>query len=79
MTNTRDPVAELAEILRAAGIRPTFDPDRNIRRPCVICGETDEPRELVTIGTYARRMGGNLQPGDAIQRPMCKRCEEQTR
>ncbi len=74
-----DPIRELDALLKEAGLRPTFDQDRSIAKPCVICGEDDKPRELITIGTYTRRMGGNLQPGDRIERPMCKRCEELTR
>lgn len=74
----RDPVAELCRILEEAGARVTMDPARSISLPCVICGEKEKPRDLVRIGTYTRRMGGNIQPGDAIVRPMCARCVELT-
>ncbi len=73
-----DPVAELAEVLRACGARPTMDAARNVTLPCVLCGESKAPRTLVKIGTYTRRMGGNLQPGDAITRPMCQCCVKLT-
>jgi hypothetical protein len=73
-----DPIKALDIGLRAAGARVTMDPDRSTARPCVICRTTSEPRDLVQIGTYTRRMGGNLQPGDRIDRPMCARCRALT-
>lgn len=69
---------KLIELLREAGARPTFDRERSIALPCVICGTTAQPRDLVTVGTYTRRMGGGIQPGDRIDRPMCMRCQELT-
>lgn len=75
---TDDPIKELDAMLAAAGLRPTFDKDRSTAKPCVLCGEADKPRDLVEIGVYTRRMGGNLQPGDKIVRPMCARCVELT-
>lgn len=74
-----DPVEQLSAILREVGARPTIDVQRTTRRPCYLCGTEDSPRALVEIGVYTRRMGGNLQPGDKIERPLCKRCEELTR
>jgi hypothetical protein len=73
-----DPIRELGELLEAAGARVTLDRDRNVTHPCVRCRTTTEPRELVTIGTYTRPMGGNLRPGDAIVRPLCAACREAT-
>jgi hypothetical protein len=70
----RDPVAELSDLLRDAGARPTLDMERSTALPCVRCHTTSEPRDLVRIGTYTRPMGGGLRPGDAITRPMCKAC-----
>ena len=75
----RNIAAELDALLKEAGARPTFDRARDVTHPCVVCGTVVEPRELVTIGMYTRRMDGGLQPGDPIERPMCKRCEELTR
>lgn len=41
-------------------------------------GTTDQPRDLVQIGTFTRRIGGHVV-GDKITRPMCAACEELTR
>lgn len=68
----------LGELLREAGARVTLDRHRNVNGPCVLCETTSEPRDLVTIGTYTRPMGGNLRPGDAMVRPMCARCRDLT-
>jgi hypothetical protein len=76
--DANDPIKALDIALRAAGARPTFDHLRSTRLPCVICGETQLPRDLVTIGVYTRRMGGNLRDGDRIDRPMCASCRELT-
>lgn len=73
-----DPIAELDQLLKEAGLRPTFDPERSIAKPCMICGAKDKPRDLVQIGTWTRRIGGH-EIGDAITRPMCASCEERTR
>lgn len=75
---TRDPVDELTELLREAGVRATLDPRRNSAHPCYRCNTTSELRYLVTIGTYTRPMGGNLRPGDSIVRPLCQQCREAT-
>ena len=69
---------ELDLAIERAGRRATFDPDRSTAKPCIICLTTSEPRQLVTIGTYTRRMGGNILPGDPIDRPMCAACEALT-
>jgi hypothetical protein len=71
-------VDELIDLLREANIRPTLDFDADLTRPCVLCATTEEPRDLIVIGKYTRRMGGGLIPGDAIRRPMCARCREAT-
>lgn len=73
-----DPIGALDAALREAGARPTLDRHRSMALPCYICGEETAPRTLVQIGTYTRRMGGNLQPGDRIERPLCARCDEAT-
>ena len=73
-----DPVRELCEILSEVGARVTLDRHRNNTHPCYSCGTIYQPRDLVTIGTYTRPMGGNLRPGDPIVRPMCARCREMT-
>lgn len=73
-----DPVKALGLALEACGAVPTFDRHRSTADPCVVCGTNDVPRDLVQIGTYTRRMGGNLKPGDRIMRPMCASCEKLT-
>jgi hypothetical protein len=74
----RDAVAELSRILKECGARVTFDPERSIAKPCMICGTTEQPRDLVKIGTWSRHIGGHAI-GDAITRPLCASCEEMTR
>jgi hypothetical protein len=74
----KDPVAELCALLKEIGARVTFDPERSVAKPCMICGKTDVPRTLVEIGTWSRRIGGHAI-GDPIARPMCAACEEMTR
>lgn len=73
-----DHVAKLGELLREIGARVTFDPERSIAKPCIVCGTTEQPRDLVQIGTFTRPLGGHA-PGDKITRPMCATCEERTR
>lgn len=73
-----NPIATLCKLLEESGARVTLDPHRSTALPCVVCGTSDEPRDLVAIGTYTRRMGGGIEPGDAIMRPMCARCVEAT-
>lgn len=70
--------AEFCTLVAESGVRMTFDAERSIAKRCVICGTTDAPRKLVTVGTYTRRMGGGLMPGDRIERPLCAACEEAT-
>ncbi len=74
----RDIVAELGEALRQANARPTFDRRRSIALPCWLCETTAVPRDLVVIGTYTRPMGGQIQPGDSIRRPLCAECVTRT-
>jgi hypothetical protein len=73
-----DPVAELTAVLRDAGVRPTLDRERNVTHPCTICLTLAHPRQLIEIGRYTRKMGGNINPGDAIERPMCASCVKAT-
>jgi hypothetical protein len=73
-----DPTKYLCDLLSEANIRMTLDRRRTVRDPCWLCSTTSEPRNLVTIGHYARPMGGNLQPGDPISRPLCPRCDKLT-
>lgn len=73
-----DDMKKLVEILGDAKVRWNFDSGRDITKPCVICGAEDGPHGLVVIGTYTRRMGGGLMPGDPIERPMCARCQAAT-
>lgn len=73
-----DQIAELSALLKEANAHVTFDRHRSITLPCYRCNTTTEPRDLVTIGHYALPFGGNLQPGDRIVRPLCKRCVRDT-
>lgn len=73
-----DAIGALSALLRASGARVTFDPERSIAKPCIVCGTTEQPRDLVQIGTFTRPLGGHI-PGDPITRPMCAACEEMTR
>lgn len=73
-----DVTDELCALLSSAGIRTTYDRDRSNSLPCILCGEKDAPRTLVTIGVYLRPMGGNILPGDPIRRPLCAPCELRT-
>jgi hypothetical protein len=70
-----DPFGALDRALARAGLRATFDPARNVTRPCIGCGATNAPRKLVTVGAYDADRGGNIRAGDPISRPMCARCE----
>lgn len=74
----RDPVAYLGKMLAEVGARVTIDARRCTTDPCWMCGTSKAPRDLVTIGTYTRPMGGNLRPGDRIDRPLCASCEKLT-
>lgn len=81
MTGPRDdedPISNLGEVLADIRARVTFDPQRSAARPCCICGTTTDPRNLVMVGTYTRRMGGGIMPGDRIERAMCRACDELT-
>jgi hypothetical protein len=70
-------VEELSRLIRESGLRATFDMQRDITKPCVVCGEKDEPRNLRRVGTYTDPQKGNLRRGDAITRPVCKPCQQE--
>lgn len=74
MTATDDAIGELCALLRECGARITLDRRATFEDPCWRCSTVERPRSLVQIGTYTRPMGGNLQPGDAIRRPLCAEC-----
>lgn len=69
-----DAIGALSALLKSAGARCTMDRRRNVTHPCWRCGTTERPRDLIAIGTYTRPMGGGIQPGDAIKRPLCAEC-----
>ncbi len=77
-TDTGGFVSRLGALLGDAKLCWNFDRDRDITKPCIVCDGQDEPRALVVIGTYTRRMGSNIAPGDPIERPMCERCRVAT-
>lgn len=74
----RDPLAYLDKLLKESGIRATLDARRCMTDPCWLCATSKAPRDLVAIGVYTRPMGGNLRPGDRIERPLCASCEKLT-
>lgn len=76
---SENPIAALSRILQASGLRATMDRRRSTALPCWRCETTETPRRLVAIGTYTRPVGGNILPGDEIDRPLCAPCEEATR
>jgi hypothetical protein len=65
---------KLTGLLKAAGAVPTWDPERNVTKPCFGCGTTNSPRELVDVGTWSRQVGNHCLVGEPIRRPMCSEC-----
>lgn len=70
-----DWVESLDEMLAAAGATVTFDAQRDITKPCIVCLEADLPRTLLVIGerTYPN---GIKEP---LRRPVCERCAASTK
>ena len=56
----------------------TFDPARNITKPCFFCGTVADPRHLVAVGQWTRNAYGGMKAGDAITRPLCQECIDVT-
>lgn len=71
-----EPFKALDAALRESGARVTFDRHRSTALPCHVCGSTTVLRDLVQIGVYTRTMGGNIRPGDPIERPLCASCQK---
>ena len=65
---------ELGKIIASAGLSVTFDPERNIKRPCFNCGNVESPRRLVEVGQWSRPVGSRGDAGQAILRPLCSTC-----
>lgn len=63
---------KLAELLKDAPV--TLDFERDITKPCFNCGTTEQPRDLVVVGTWSRKVGNRGARGTAIRRPMCADC-----
>jgi DNA-binding NtrC family response regulator len=64
-----DPIEELSDLLREAGVTVTFDRGRDITHPCTFCGSRPVHggvHDLVDIGTYPN--------GNALTRPVCEAC-----
>ena len=59
-----DPIGDLMDLLEKSNAKVSFDPERNFTRPCFLCGETSEPRNLITL------VFGDLE----FTRPFCKVC-----
>jgi len=61
-----DAIHDLTELLREAGMTPTFDRMRDITRPCIICGEDEQPsRNLYVVIINDRQYRRPLCPGCA--------------
>ena len=61
-------IQELDALIRAAGLRVTFDAERDISKPCIGCGATDKPRDLVTVACRVNKYR------DDVSRPLCAEC-----
>jgi hypothetical protein len=64
-----DPVTDLGQLLKEAGVRAYFDRGNDATRPCTFCGTRPEPgtgHDTRRIGTYPN--------GDPIRRPVCSQC-----
>ena len=60
-----DAFHRLTGLLREAGMTPTFDRMRDITRPCIICGEDEQPsRKLYVV----------IINGRQYRRPLCPDC-----
>lgn len=69
-------IDKLAAELDAAGLRVTFDAERNSERPCVRCGAANTPRELCQVGVYTDPNDIKVK-GREVVRPLCARCQAQ--
>lgn len=70
MSEPRDAIDELAELLQEAGLTVTLDVGRTIRGPCTFCGhhpEKGSTHDLWDLGHYHN--------GETLTRPVCHRCE----
>lgn len=67
------PVRALGELLEEAGARVTLDMERDVTKPCIMCGTTDRPRDLYHVATVIEDRG-QWERGDEITRPVCIRC-----
>lgn len=56
----------------------TFDSERDFTKPCFNCGTIEQPRKLVVVGTWSRKVGNRGKSGSSIERPMCAACVEST-
>lgn len=62
-------LSKLDKLLLEAGLRPTFDSERSIARPCFTC-QAPGPHKLAVIGRYP---SGDPR-GDLMERPLCDAC-----
>lgn len=69
----KDMILELAALLERVGARVTIDPERNNTKPCLGCGSSTTPRQLIEIGVYTMDLG-SIRKGDPIFRPLCTVC-----
>lgn len=59
---------EFLKLIADSGVRVTFDPERDITKPCFACGSTSQPRALVDVGNYL------AEPRAPMTRPICPDC-----
>ena len=62
----RNALEELCGLLAEAGLRVTYDANRDVTKPCVFCRAKDV--RLVELGRYLS--------GDPFTRPVCALCAE---
>lgn len=67
---SRHYIQELDALIRAAGLRVTFDAERDISKPCIGCGAADKPRDLVTVACRVNKYR------DDVSRPLCAECSQ---
>jgi hypothetical protein len=65
---------DLFSLLEEIGATPTLDHARSTALPCIFCGRSDQPRQLVDVGVWTVNAYGGMRAGDAITRPLCPDC-----
>lgn len=75
---------DLISLLRDSDARVTLDFERDVTKPCIVCGGGDKEEllpgvqklwnQLVTVGAYIRAEAGGMRRGDPMLRPVCRAC-----